>query len=1066
LTLLLLACSSHVQPPAATEIEDDEPGTTSGTLVIRVADFADGTTQTLHVLKTKEGQEHRLTFKSPPDLSPGTRLKVWGVQRNGEVDVAAFEVRRANGMSEETRSPGRAPGGAAPTLCPAMVVMNGLQPSAAISPSLIETAFHSGPKSVNAFVVENSYGTSGIGGGPPGTYAYTTSNCDYVGLAGFVRPQIGACDHYAYVMTPSVVACSWRSISDFGTPNAPATDTWVNDFLGCVVVTQEPFHNYGAQHSSSLTCPGNGPIPDDLTLCTHSEYGDRLDVMGGGCRHLNAWQKLYRGWLSGCSAVKVASSGTFNLFPIEAPCSGVQSIQLPFPGGKQRPLTRSNGVVDTLTNYYLEFRAPIGFDADVVPQVLVHAGPEPSRMVGSHTWVLNATGSTFDVANNPGMKAGGSFRDPAGGLDVSVLSIDSTMAVVQINYASGNDAPICSDGTALSPPGPSNCGNGGQGGTSGAGGASGAGGSGGNGAAGAGGAGGSGASAGTTGDADAGTSGGASGASGASGAGGSGGNTGGGAGAGQGGEGGTSGGSAGASSGMGGASGLGGSGPGSEHDGSPPTGGGAGGSGSPMDSGASGASGEAGNSQVDAGTEEDVHREGCTCSLPPGRHSAVRHGAMLNLMMVLALTARLARRRHGGRRSGASKPLGRASIAAGILAVSVVSILAASACGGRSPLTSDFDSGSAGTGGVTGGAGGGTAGSNSPTGRGTTTTGAGGTLGAGGTSGSGNGGATGTGGASGGPTTDAGGSSSPCVLPLRGDVFDPDEVYISGPVNDSLPPGVAHWSCPDSVSTGFYDSYRFGMTELKWAPKIRPTDGRLLYLASTVVDGSSEIGIHEFHCDSCPFPPGGSYPLNTTRNDPALPTDCRISDGVVAQFLVAPSGAVLYYCSATATWRDFGGQLVFREIEMGVLLYLGYANLALTKTVVYDLVTGKAAPIVGLPNRPNYVVRAEPPDKFRIAQLSEIADATDALWEVDSTGLARLIGQYPAPPAEAPPVRAFRAALEKSGALLQIGTPQTGTAPEVIVRRELTGKSEIVYTEATKPLLRLYTANPGFITGP
>ena len=430
------------------------------------------------------------------------------------------------------------------------------------------------------------------------------------------------------------------------------------------------------------------------------------------------------------------------------------------------------------------------------------------------------------------------------------------------------------------------------------------------------------------------------------------------------------------------------------------------------------------------------------------------------------------------------RPTGSVSPAS-IAAIAIVSILIASACGGRTPLTgqgTDLDPGASGAGGIAGSGG---AGGNSPPGGGTPTTGAGGTIGvggskgvggavgtggtigAGGSSGNGNGGSTGKGGASGGPTTDASGPPSPCAQPLRGDAFDPNEVYISGPINDILSPGVAHWSCPDSVSTGFGNNSSFGAgTGPTRVPRIRPTDGRLLYIAFSTTDGSFELRIHEFRCDSCPFPPDGGYPPNSVNNDPVLPTDCSIYDGLAPQFLVAPSGAVLYYCRASVSWRDFGGQLVFRETATDTPLHLGYANLALTKTAVYDLVTGKRTPIVGLPDRPNYVIRAEPPDKFRIAQLSEIANATDELWEVDSTGSAKLIGIYPAPPTEAPPVRSFRAALERSGALFQVGASPTVGGPDVIVRRDLTGKSEIVYSEATKPLLRLYTADPGFITGP
>ena len=49
----------------------------------------------------------------------------------------------------------------------------------------------------------------------------------------------------------------------------------------------------------------------------------RFDPMGGGCRHMNAWQKAYQGWFGGCNGVRVTNSGTFNLVPFERRCNGV-----------------------------------------------------------------------------------------------------------------------------------------------------------------------------------------------------------------------------------------------------------------------------------------------------------------------------------------------------------------------------------------------------------------------------------------------------------------------------------------------------------------------------------------------------------------------------------------------------------------------------------------------------------------------------------------------------------------------------------------------------------------------
>ena len=114
--------------------------------------------------------------------------------------------------------------------------------------------------------------------------------------------------------------------------------------------------------------------------CTASEYGDSFDPMGGGCRHMNAWQKSYQGWLSSCNGVRVTNSGTFNLLPLEMACNGTQFLQIKAP--KARPFMRpaaggGGATTENLDYYYLELRTPVDFDGTLggsalSARVLVH----------------------------------------------------------------------------------------------------------------------------------------------------------------------------------------------------------------------------------------------------------------------------------------------------------------------------------------------------------------------------------------------------------------------------------------------------------------------------------------------------------------------------------------------------------------------------------------------------------------------------------------------------------------------------------------------------------------------
>ena len=58
---------------------------------------------------------------------------------------------------------------------------------------------------------------------------------------------------------------------------------------------------------------------------------------------MDGFQKAYQDWLTGCNVVKVTTSGTFTLFPLEKPCNGVQLLQIPVPAGPAGDPQRTDG---------------------------------------------------------------------------------------------------------------------------------------------------------------------------------------------------------------------------------------------------------------------------------------------------------------------------------------------------------------------------------------------------------------------------------------------------------------------------------------------------------------------------------------------------------------------------------------------------------------------------------------------------------------------------------------------------------------------------------------------------
>jgi MYXO-CTERM domain-containing protein len=468
----LASCSSNGITPEP--IEEVEPGAVSGELSVYIADYDDGTTETRYMLKNAAGEETKLHFSSEPSIAPGSRIHVWGGPTGDGIRVEQYKMAtRAGGDIESQALPKINPTPRAPRhVCPVLVNTGG---TGSITVDSINQQFHTGPKSVNAFYIENSYGMDSLTGKTYGPSDYPMTTCDTSGLSKTVKaaikaadPTSASCAQWSFVMVGKVSACSWGGLAQVGSPAKPSTDTWYNNSIGCVVTVQEPGHNYGMNHSSSMTCSGGTPISDDMTSCAHSEYGDRFDPMGGGCRHMNGYQKWYQGWMQGCNGVKTANSGTFHIMPLEKACNGLQTLELMFPAGKTRLFARPAGGggsagMDTLTSWYLEYRTSQGlFDTGIVPQVLVHVGPDAtvtSKGGGPHMWLVDASASATagKLGQNPGMVAGGSFSDPAGGLTVTVMSMDAEKAVVNVQYAAGTGGATCADNTMFMPPGDETC---------------------------------------------------------------------------------------------------------------------------------------------------------------------------------------------------------------------------------------------------------------------------------------------------------------------------------------------------------------------------------------------------------------------------------------------------------------------------------------------------------------------------------------------------------------------------------------------------------------------------------
>jgi MYXO-CTERM domain-containing protein len=208
-----------------------------------------------------------------------------------------------------------------------------------------------------------------------------------------------------------------------------------------------------------MTCSG-ASFADNPANCTHNEYGGRHSPMGSGCSSMTGWERWRSGWLQSCNGVRVKSTGTFTIYPIELPCSGAQVLQIPMAHTRQAP----GGLAVTLSHYYVELRGPYGIDTPLKPQILVYASAEQpvSRQIGDlRAWILDQNTSDTTI-NGWGLGAGQTFNDPAGGVSFTVQSVDATQAVIQVTITSTTVPNVtgdntCIDGTTVFTPGMSEC---------------------------------------------------------------------------------------------------------------------------------------------------------------------------------------------------------------------------------------------------------------------------------------------------------------------------------------------------------------------------------------------------------------------------------------------------------------------------------------------------------------------------------------------------------------------------------------------------------------------------------
>ncbi|MBI3021911.1 MAG: hypothetical protein HYY59_07930, partial [Candidatus Omnitrophica bacterium] len=158
------------------------------------------------------------------------------------------------------------------------------------------------------------------------------------------------------------------------------------DLTPFYILIHEFGHSLELGHASYWHC-GDAAVLG--TQCESREYGDLYDVMGFGDReHYNAASKQLLGWLGPDETLEVTTSGTYELYPLEAAGPYVKLLTVPGYDPYYRMPMR----------YYLEYRQPIGFDT------LMRLEYVTERLANVFQGVL------FHIPNEGGFFSSGRFR--------------------------------------------------------------------------------------------------------------------------------------------------------------------------------------------------------------------------------------------------------------------------------------------------------------------------------------------------------------------------------------------------------------------------------------------------------------------------------------------------------------------------------------------------------------------------------------------------------------------------------------------------------------------------------
>ena len=266
----------------------------------------------------------------------------------------------------------------------------------------------------------DAYPAEGCGEWEIGQKARDAARASGVDLSGY---------HYVMTMFPRRTECSWNGMAEVGWAYS-----WINglppDFR---LLAHELGHNYRLYHAKALRCAADGAPTTMTGACTIDEYGDPLDVMGHGQRHLfTGFHRANIGWIRPEEVIDATAEGLYALTSVNDDATGPKLLQV------RREPADQHDYLRTQHFFTVELRTPRPpFDDFALGDSAV-SGITIRRTVDVRwMWpglLLDMTPGSPGGHRDGALTVGRSFTEPASGVRFTLESLASGVGAVRVAY--------------------------------------------------------------------------------------------------------------------------------------------------------------------------------------------------------------------------------------------------------------------------------------------------------------------------------------------------------------------------------------------------------------------------------------------------------------------------------------------------------------------------------------------------------------------------------------------------------------------------------------------------------